>query len=100
MRSHAHFAARWSNVHQAPLGFLYFEEISISETITEQTEPSPCPYDPRELLGQPIGMLHCPLCGEMVVAGLAHPQYPVTIWDAVELLALRPKECTSPDPFR
>lgn len=31
-----------------------------------------CPYDPRPLLGQPIGMLHCPACGCMVVAGLEH----------------------------
>lgn len=32
-----------------------------------------CSYDPRPLAGQPIGMLHCPLCGEMVIAGMAHP---------------------------
>ena len=31
-----------------------------------------CPYDPRELLGQPIGMLHCGWCGCMVVAGIEH----------------------------
>jgi len=32
-----------------------------------------CPHDPRELLGQPIGMYHCPLCGMMVIAGFPHP---------------------------
>ncbi len=32
----------------------------------------PCPYDPRELAGQPIGMFNCPLCGEMVLAGMVH----------------------------
>jgi hypothetical protein len=32
-----------------------------------------CAYDPRPLLGQPIGMFHCPECGEMVLAGLPHP---------------------------
>lgn len=32
-----------------------------------------CPHDPRELAGQPIGMYHCPECGEMVVAGIPHP---------------------------
>ena len=31
-----------------------------------------CTYDPRPLLGQPIGMLHCPECGCMVLAGLEH----------------------------
>lgn len=32
-----------------------------------------CDYDPRELAGMPIGMFHCPKCGDMVLAGLAHP---------------------------
>jgi len=31
-------------------------------------------HDPREITG-PIGMYHCPECGEMVVAGLEHPDY-------------------------
>jgi len=34
-----------------------------------------CPYDPKPLLGLPMGMLHCPLCGEMIVAGMEHPEY-------------------------
>lgn len=32
-----------------------------------------CPHDPRELVGQAIGMYHCPVCGEMVLAGFPHP---------------------------
>ena len=32
----------------------------------------PCPYDPRELAGQPMGQFHCPVCGEMQIAGMAH----------------------------
>ena len=32
-----------------------------------------CPEDPEALVGQPIGMYHCPDCGEMVVAGCKHP---------------------------
>lgn len=36
--------------------------------------PGPlCPYDPRPLRNVPLGMFHCPLCDEMVVAGLPHP---------------------------
>ena len=31
-----------------------------------------CPHDPQELKGEPIGMYHCPVCGEMVIAGLPH----------------------------
>jgi hypothetical protein len=34
-----------------------------------------CSYDPRELAGAPIGQFHCPNCGEMVIAGLPHPDY-------------------------
>lgn len=34
-----------------------------------------CDYDPTPLLGEPIGMFHCPLCGEMVLAGFPHPDY-------------------------
>lgn len=33
---------------------------------------APCPYDPRELAGAPIGQYHCPVCGKVVIAGLAH----------------------------
>lgn len=32
-----------------------------------------CDFDPETLKGQPIGMFHCPQCGEMVVAGMPHP---------------------------
>jgi hypothetical protein len=35
--------------------------------------PSECGFDPMGEFGQPIGMFHCPECGEMVVAGLPHP---------------------------
>jgi len=31
-----------------------------------------CPFDPQTLAGEPIGMLHCPSCGCMVLAGLPH----------------------------
>ena len=35
-------------------------------------ENQQCGHDPRELKGLPIGMYHCPECGEMVIAGLPH----------------------------
>lgn len=31
-----------------------------------------CSHDPKQFLGQPIGMYHCDICGCMVVAGLEH----------------------------
>jgi len=36
---------------------------------------SKCSYDPRIVEGHALGMYHCPECGEMVVAGIDHPDY-------------------------
>ncbi len=33
-----------------------------------------CTHDPRLYKGYPVGMYHCPECGEMVVSGVEHPQ--------------------------
>jgi len=33
-----------------------------------------CDENPELLLGEPIGMYHCPDCGTMVLAGLPHPE--------------------------
>lgn len=39
----------------------------------EKLVPAPCQEKPEDLLGQPIGMYHCPDCGAMVLAGIRHP---------------------------
>jgi hypothetical protein len=31
-----------------------------------------CPYEPEHLVGVPLGMFHCEVCGLMVCAGLPH----------------------------
>lgn len=33
-----------------------------------------CPFDPTAYANLPLGMFHCPLCGDMVIAGMAHPE--------------------------
>lgn len=33
-----------------------------------------CPFEPEHMIGVPLGMFHCEVCGEMVVAGLEHPR--------------------------
>lgn len=33
-----------------------------------------CKFDPTQITG-PIGMFHCPECGEMVLAGVPHLDY-------------------------
>ncbi len=34
-----------------------------------------CEFDPTKFKNMPLGMFHCPECGEMVLAGLPHPDY-------------------------
>jgi hypothetical protein len=38
-----------------------------------QCLPLECSFNPVHLLGEPIGMFHCPECGQMVLAGMPHP---------------------------
>jgi hypothetical protein len=46
-----------------------------------------CPFDPTapEYKDAPIGMFHCPICGEMVLAGFAHPDYSLLYNDIIDL---------------
>jgi hypothetical protein len=43
-----------------------------SQELLQQIADDKCPYPTQHLLGVPIGMFHCPLCGEMVLAGQEH----------------------------
>jgi len=38
-----------------------------------------CSHDPKQTKGV-IGMYHCPDCGQMIVAGMEHPD-----WDKLDL---------------
>ena len=40
--------------------------------VVEAAEPFACSYQPERLVGIPLGMHHCPLCGTMQVAGVPH----------------------------
>ncbi len=61
----------------------------------------PCPYDPTNDQG---GMFHCPLCGEMILAGIPHV-LPLTDEDMAQLAKLEeawlllPKEDNTELPF-
>lgn len=44
-----------------------------AEIDTDKADRMECQHDPRTMLGKPIGMYHCPECGEMVIAGMRHP---------------------------
>lgn len=41
-----------------------------------------CLEKPERLLGQPLGMYHCPDCGAMIMAGLTHPPICKRCFDA------------------
>lgn len=42
--------------------------------MTQSETQEKCSYDPRTIPPEaPIGMFHCPECGDMVIAGLPHP---------------------------
>lgn len=72
VRSHNH------NIPDDTLKFIKDAALEKWEKIMEdKKETTKCPYDPREMSDQPIGMFHCPLCGEMVIAGMPHPDYSI-----------------------
>lgn len=64
---------------------------------SEAEKPTRCTYDPSGLIGVPLGMFHCPECGEVVIAGMPHPDYSLLDEDgpAEFASALGPDE----DPF-
>lgn len=42
------------------------------DEIDELIRAGRCPFEPEHLVPMPLGMFHCDLCGEMVVAGCKH----------------------------
>lgn len=60
----------------------YINSLSEGE-LSALIDAGKCPYEPEHLKGQPIGMLHCPVCGEMVLAGMKHLQ-PID-WESPEV---------------
>lgn len=47
-------------------------ESTINWGAYEGKRRKPCTEQPLLLAGQPIGQYHCPMCGEMQLAGMAH----------------------------
>lgn len=48
---------------------------SLTDFCLKRCTCTPCSYDPEPLIGVPIGMHHCPECGDMVLAGFKHPKH-------------------------
>lgn len=51
------------------------KRLDITAPLTTEGERCPWPWEPQQLVGVPMGMYHCPYCGEMCVAGVPHPDY-------------------------
>lgn len=49
--------------------------LDITAPLNEAGERCPWPWDPQQLTGAPLGQYHCPYCGAMVMAGVAHLDY-------------------------
>lgn len=43
-----------------------------NEEVDRLVAADQCPFEPEHLIGVPMGMFHCEVCGEMVVAGFPH----------------------------
>lgn len=53
-------------------GLVCYEGSPIQGPINELGEECPWPWEPQQLTEAPLGQYHCPYCGGMVVAGIAH----------------------------
>lgn len=45
-----------------------------AEEVTALVNADQCPFEPEHMVGVAMGMFHCDVCGEMVVAGAPHPR--------------------------
>lgn len=67
---------RWQDVPPEEWQGLDLQEHpEITAPQNEMGEICPWPWDPQQRGGQPLGMYHCPYCGGMVIAGLAHTDW-------------------------
>lgn len=66
----------WHDITPETAANLTAEELAqLDLPLNDAGEPCPWPWEPQQLVGAPLGMYHCPYCGAMVLAGVAHPDY-------------------------
>lgn len=59
-------------IHATALGVVLADGRPATYIRVFRAEDFPCSEHPEMLLGQPLGMYHCPACGEMQMAGCFH----------------------------
>lgn len=65
-------------VQENALGVITLDEnecVIVAVSSTASIEIEKCQFDPTMPTYGAIGMFHCPECGEMVMAGVKHPDY-------------------------
>lgn len=65
----------WFEIAPADAINIVLPRDDIRGPLTSEGLPCPWPWEPQQLVGAPLGQYHCPYCGEMVVAGVPHPDY-------------------------
>lgn len=50
-----------------------FGEKTVNEQLRDMGDGDGCSFQPELMKDVPVGMFHCKVCGEMVVAGVNHP---------------------------
>lgn len=65
----------WYDIEPADAVNIVLPAEGIVGPLTMEGDPCPWPWEPQQLVGVPMGMYHCPHCGEMCVAGVPHPDY-------------------------
>lgn len=70
---------RWTDITPADaLDINLSVRTDITAPVNEEGQRCPWPWEPQQLVGVPIGQYHCPWCGAMVMAGMAHLDYACT----------------------
>lgn len=67
---------RWEDIDPADATDLNLHvRADITAPLNETGERCPWPWEPQQLVGAAMGQYHCPYCGAMVLAGIAHLDY-------------------------
>ena len=62
----------WSEIDPKDAADITLPWNGIEGPLNEIGERCPWPWHSQQLVGAPMGQYHCPYCGGMVIAGMAH----------------------------
>lgn len=59
------------NQEKVNANIIYINSLT-KKQLFELFKSGKCPYEPEHLIGIPLGMFHCEICGIMICAGMPH----------------------------